>query len=36
LEECPVCHEVVGLNEAFLCICGDLSEEHLVTASTIR
>ncbi|KAJ7815879.1 hypothetical protein B0H14DRAFT_3475783 [Mycena olivaceomarginata] len=25
LEECPVCHEVVGLDEAFLCICGDLT-----------
>ncbi|KAF7358890.1 hypothetical protein MSAN_01229300 [Mycena sanguinolenta] len=24
LEECPVCHEVVGLNDAFRCICGDV------------
>ncbi|KAF7346692.1 hypothetical protein MSAN_01807000 [Mycena sanguinolenta] len=24
LEKCPVCHEVVGHNEVFRCICGDL------------
>jgi hypothetical protein len=35
LEECPICHEVVGLDEVFRCICGDLGEQDLVAASTV-